>query len=336
MKPFFPKHLCSSLAILVALLVGCQSRDPKVLKRTQFLMGTLVEITLVAHDNKTTAHAIKGAFQEIQRIEKLMSRRLEGSEVWQVNQAAGKSRVVVSSELISVIQAALEVSRLSDGAFDLTVGSLLSLWDRCRKEDRIPSGEEVVASLRLVGYRDLVLDEEKRTLLLRKAGMELTLGGIAKGYAVDRAFRFLRDLGFRDLIVNAGGDLRSGGTKFGTPWVVGIQDPRDGSKLLATISAKDCAVATSGDYERYFMKDGVRYHHILDPSTGFPARRSRSATVLSDESILADALATATFVLGPERGMALIDKRPGTEALIVDSQGKVALSSGMGERISFQ
>ncbi len=336
MKIHSPRRLCFCLTVLLALLAGCQPRGPKVLKRTQFLMGTLVEITLVAQDDQAAADAMSGAFQEIQRIEKLMSRRLEGSEVWQINQAAGENGVVVSPELLSVIQAALQVSHLSEGAFDVTVGSLVSLWGRCWKENRVPSGEELAASRRLVGYRELVVDEQKRTVFLRKAGMELTLGGIAKGYAVDRAFHFLRDLGFRDLIVNAGGDLRSGGTKFGTPWAVGIQDPRDDSKLMATLSVKDCAVATSGDYERYFMKDGVRYHHILDPLTGFPARRSRSATILSDELILADALATTAFVLGPARGMALIEKLPGTEAMIVGSEGNVAVSSGMGKRLSFQ
>lgn len=333
MKTSFPKRLSFGLAIFLALLPGCQPRGPQVLKRTRFIMGTLVEITLVGQDNQATADALRGAFEVMQRIEKLMSRKIEGSDVWRINQSAGEKGVVVSRDLLSVVREALEASHLSGGAFDVTVGSLVGLWDRCRKENRVPTGEEVAVSLRLVGYRDLEIDERKRILFLKKKGMELALGGIAKGYAVDQAFRFLQGLGFKDLIVNAGGDLRTGGAKFGAPWVVGIQDPRNQSKLAATLAVEDCAVATSGDYERYFMKDGIRYHHILDPLTGFPANRCRSVTVLCDELIWADALATATFVLGPDRGMALIEKLPGAEALIIDWKEKVMLSSGMGERI---
>jgi len=299
-------------------------------------MGTLVEITLIARENQATGDAITAAFREMRRIEKVMSRKITESAVWQINQAAGKKPVVASRDLLSVIRVALETSQLSGGAFDITVGSLVELWNRSWRESRVPSRQEVEAALRLVDYRDLEMDEEKRTLFLKKEGMELALGGIAKGYAVDRAFRFLRDRGFRDLIVDAGGDLRTGGTKFDAPWVVGIQDSRDRSKIMARVRLKDCAVATSGDYERYFMKDGLRYHHILNPVTGFPARQCRSVTILCDELIWADALATATFVLGPKRGIALIEELPDAEALIVDGKGKVTLSSGMEGRISLR
>jgi len=330
------KTLCVGLALLPALFAGCQPKGPEILKRTQFIMGTLVEITLVAPQNQTSAEAIRGAFQEMQRIEKLMSRRIEGSDVWRVNQHAGSSKVQVSSDVLSVIGVAQEASRMSDGRFDITVGSLVRLWGTCWKENRVPTEQELTAALRLVDYRDLEIDADNRTLFLRKKKMELTLGGIAKGYAVDQAFQYLQDVGFVDLIVNAGGDLRTGGSKFGAPWTVGIQDPRDESKMAAAVKVTESAVATSGDYERYFTKDGVRYHHILDPRTGFPARQCRSVTVLGDELIWADTLATAVFVLGPVEGMALIEKLPGIEVLIIDGEGTVGLSSGMKERITFQ
>ncbi len=336
MGTLFSNYLAFGLAVLLTFFAGCHSRDPEILKRTQFMMGTLVEITLIAEDNETTAEAISGVFQEIQRIEKIMSRSVEGSDIWHVNQGAGERGVEVSPDAISVIRAAQEISHLSGGAFDITVGSLVSLWDRCRKEDRIPSRRELAEALRLVGYRDLEIREEKRALFLRRKGMELVLGGIAKGYAVDQAVRLLQGLGFRDFIVNAGGDLRTGGTKLGVPWVVGIQDPRDKSKILVRMTAKDSAVATSGDYERYFVKAGIRYHHILDPFTGFPAEKCRSVTVLHRELMWADALATAVFVLGPEKGMALVEELPDAEALIIDSKGEPTASSGMKGKISFQ
>ncbi len=326
--------MCSIIQLI--FWAGCQPKSPGILKRTQYIMGTLVEITLIAPDDTATADAFRGAFQEMQRIERLMSRRIEGSAVWRLNRNAGKKGVTVGSDLLSVIQVALETSDLSDGAFDITVGSLVNLWDRCRQENRLPSQLEVRESLRLVDYRLLEIDERERTLFLRKEGMEIVLGGVAKGYAVDLAVRFLQDSGFRDFIVNAGGDLRTAGTKLGTPWAVGIQDPRDKSRILATIEARDDSVATSGDYERYFMRDGVRYHEILDPSTGFPARKSQSVTVIHDELIWADALATAVFVLGPEKGIPLVEELAGVETLIIDSKGEVRVSSGMEKRIEFQ
>lgn len=336
MKTVFLKYLYFGLTISLTLLAGCQPSGPEILRRTQFIMGTLIEITLIAQDNEATAEAIRGAFEEMQRIEKLMSRRIEGSEVWHVNKRAGKSSAVVGGDLFSVVRVALEISHLSDGAFDITVGSLIRLWDRCRKEGRVPSRQEMTESLDLVGFRDLEIDEQKESLFLKREGMEVVLGGIAKGYAVDQAVRVLQDRGYRNFIVNAGGDLRTEGTKFGAPWVVGIQDPRDKSKMRATMELTESAVATSGDYERFFIVDGVRYHHILDPLTGFPARKCRSVTILHNEVIWADALATATFVLGPERGMALVEKLPDAEVLIIDSSGKATVSSGMRERIELQ
>lgn len=327
--------MCFFLIPLV-LLAGCKPRGPEIVKRTQFVMGTLVEITVVAEDSQATADAITQAFQEMQRVEKLMSRSMEGSEVRRINRAAGERPVEVSRDLFSVVRVAMEVSRLSAGAFDITVGNLVSLWTRCWKENRIPSEQEVAAVLRGVGFGALDIDETNKTLFLKKEGMELTLGGIAKGYAVDRAFCGLQDGGFKNIIVNAGGDLRTGGTKLGAPWVVGIQDPRDKSRIMARLRETDAAVATSGDYERYFMKNGVRYHHILDPRTGFPSTRCRSVTVLCDELIRADSLATAVFVLGPEQGLSLVEKLPTMEALIVDGNGQIVMSSGMEERIRLE
>jgi thiamine biosynthesis lipoprotein len=325
-----------ALGLFLVLTAGCEPRRPRIVKRTQFVMGTLVEISVIGQDNESTADAMTQAFHEMQGIEKRMSRTIEESEVCRVNEAAGKHPVEVSRDLLLVARLARETSHLSEGAFDITVGSLVNLWTRCWKEDRVPTQEEVLGALRWVDYKDLVIDEARSRLFLTGMGMELTLGGIAKGYAVDRAFHVLHDFGVEDLIVNAGGDLRTGGTKFGAPWIVGIRDPRDGSRIMTKMSVTNAAVATSGDYERFFIKNGVRYHHILDPRTGFPARRCRSVTVVCDELVWADALATAVFVLGPVQGLDLVEKRPDTEALIVDGKGQVFVSSGMEKRITLE
>jgi thiamine biosynthesis lipoprotein len=318
------------------LLAGCRSKGPEILKRTQFIMGTLVEITLIAPDDEASAEAVTAAFQEMRRIEWLMSRRIEGSDVWRINHSAGDRGVRVSPDLFAVVRVALETSNLSDGAFDITVGGLVNLWDRCRKENRLPSQQEVTATRRLVGYGSLELDEKERILFLKKEGMQIVLGGLAKGYAVDQAVHILQRRGFKNFIVNAGGDLRTGGTKLGAPWVVGIQDPRDKSRTVATIPTRDSVIATSGDYERYFVKNGIRYHEILNPFTGFPARKSRSVTVTHKELIWADALATAIFVMGPDRGIALVEGLADADVLIIDSNGKSHVSSGMRERIKSQ
>jgi thiamine biosynthesis lipoprotein len=173
------------------------------------------------------------------------------------------------------------------------------------------------------------VDERVSTVELKKKGMRIDLGGIAKGYAVDRAVALLKSRGYQNMIVNAGGDIRVSGRKARGPWVVGIQDPRDRSRILATIDAAETSVATSGDYERYFVKEEKRYHHLLNPFTGFPARQCRSVTILADDSLSADGLATAVFVMGPKRGLHLIEAMEGVEGLIVSSEGKIIQSEGM-------
>lgn len=196
-----------------------------------------------------------------------------------------------------------------------------------------PDIEEVKENLNLVNFRDLKI-QYGGNVSLGKKGMSIDLGGIAKGYAVDRAFELLKGLGYRNLVVNAGGDLRVGGSKMEGPWSIGIQHPRDPEKIMARISLSDTAIATSGDYEKFFIHQGKRYHHILNPKNGFPAEGCQSVTVLHKEGITADALATAIFVLGLEKGYALCQKLEGVECLIVDKEGKVTLSPGLKGRIS--
>jgi thiamine biosynthesis lipoprotein len=303
-------------------------------KYQQILMGTVVEITLVGETEEELSKAALQAFQEIKRIEWLMSQWIESSDISQINRSAGKGWVKVSPETTEVIKAAQKISELSEGGFDVTVGPLVELWRRAREKGIPPSNEEVKRTLKLVNFKDLLVDSEKG-VYLRKEGMSVDLGGIAKGYAVDKAFERLRNLGYKNLIVNAGGDLRAAGSKFDQPWTIGIQHPRESQKIMAKVSISDEAIATSGDYEKFFTHQGNRYHHILNPKDGFPTVGCQSVTVIGKDGMTTDGFATAVFVLGPERGYALCEKLEGVECLIVDKDGRITFSPGLKDRISF-
>jgi len=297
-------------------------------------MGTVVEITLIGENEVAAQKATFQAFQEIKRIEYLMSPWIESSDVSRINQSAGKEWVKVSQETLKVIKEAKEISEFSEGGFDITVGPLTQLWRMAREKGIPPLAEELKQKLDLVDFRNVMVDEEGK-VLLKKEGMAIDLGGIAKGYAVDRAFELLNSLGYKNLIVNAGGDLRVGGSKLDQPWSIGIQDPRASQKMMARVSVSNAAIATSGDYEKFFMYQGKRYHHIFNPKTGFPTEDCQSVTIVCTDGMKADALATAVFVLGPEKGYALCQKLNDVDCLIVDKEGKISLSQGLKDRISF-
>jgi thiamine biosynthesis lipoprotein len=297
-------------------------------------MGTVVEITLMGESEESAQKAALQAFQEIKRIEHLMSPWIESSDVSQMNRSAGKEGVRVSPETIEVIKKAQEVSKLSEGGFDITVGPLVQLWRKASEGGKPPEMEEVKETLNLVNFRNLKTHYGGK-VSLRKKGMTIDLGGIAKGYAVDRAFELLKGLGYRSFLVNAGGDLRVGGSKPDGPWSIGVRHPRGPEKIMARISISNTAVATSGDYETFFIHQGKRYYHILNPRSGFPAEGCQSVTVLHKEAITADALATAIFVLGPEKGYPLCQRLEGVDCLIVDRDGKTVFTQNLKDRLSF-
>jgi thiamine biosynthesis lipoprotein len=318
--------------ILIAHPFSANSSD--LFKYHQVAMGTVIEITLIGDDEGAANKAVLQAFQEIKRIETLMSPWLDSSDVIRINRSAGEGWVKVSPETMEVIKKAQEISKLSEGSFDITVGPLTQLWRMAREKGIPPSTKDVKEKLDLVNFRDVSINREGK-VFLKKKGMAIDLGGIAKGYAVDRAFELLRSLGYKNLIVNAGGDLRVGGTKKDQPWSIGIQDPRVSQKIMAKLLVSDTAVATSGDYEKFFIHQDKRYHHIFNPRTGFPTEGCQSVTVVCKDGITADALATAVFVLGPEKGYALCQRLEGVECLIVDKEGKIKFSPGLKGRISF-
>ncbi len=333
----FRGRLASSLFIFLVIFALCRppfSYSANLFKYQQVAMGTVIELTLIGEDEELAKKASMQAFQEIKRIEYFMSPWVETSDVTRINRSPGKEGAKVSSEIIGVIKRAQEVSKLSEGGFDITMGPLVQLWRKARERVTPPEIEEIKETLNLVNFRNLEIGYGEK-VFLKKKGMSIDLGGIAKGYAIDRAFERLRDLGHRNLIVNAGGDLRVGGSKPEGPWSIGIRHPRDPEKIMARISAADKAIATSGDYQKFFTYQGKRYHHILNPTNGFPAEGCQSVTVLHKEGAMADALATAIFVLGPEKGYSLCQKLDGVDCLIVDEQGKIIFSPGLEGRASF-
>lgn len=321
--------------ILSLFVYPLPSHSANLYKYHQVSLGTTIEITLQGNDEKAAGKAALQAFQEIRRIERLMSPWIETSDVYRINRSLEEEWVAVSPETFTVILKAQNISALSEGAFDITVAPLIRLWRIAREKGAPPPSEETEKLLSLVDFRNISTRSDGK-VLLKKGGTAIDLGGIAKGYAVDRAFDTLRSLAYNNLIVNAGGDLRVGGLKNNQPWSIGIQDPRSSEKVMATILVSDEAVATSGDYEKYFFHQGKRYHHILNPKTGFPAEGCRSVTVLSKDGMTADALATAVFVLGPEKGYSLCKRLEAVQCLIMDRQGRIMLTPGLKDRIALR
>ena len=315
--------------LLIFFLLGC-SKGPRLRGESRFLLGTVVEITVGKESSEKAQRAIKAAFPRIKRIENLMSIYKEGSEVSSLNREAGKSALKVSPEVFEVIKKSLYYSEISEGAFDITVGVLEEAWGFEDKEYRLPPAEELRRDLRLVNYKDILLDEERETIRFRKKGMKIDLGGVAKGYAVEEAIKELRKEGVRKALVNAGGDIQGMGER---EWKIGLKHPLKKGEILTTLKLRNQAVATSGDYEKFFFKEGRRYHHLIDPRTGKPAQGSMSVTILAPGATIADILATAVFVLGPSKGMELIEKLENVEGIIVTSEREIKISSGLKGRI---
>jgi thiamine biosynthesis lipoprotein len=280
--------------------------------------------------------AFDAATAEIVRLEKLMTTWDPQSEVSRVNASAGKAPVLVGAETLAVIRESLRASQLSDGAFDITFETLHGLWKFDEDLDpHPPSPAEVSGRVKYLGFQHVKVDEAKTTVFLDEPHVRIGLGGIAKGYAVDKASKVLTDAGIESFYVQAGGDLYAHGAKpDGSPWLAGVRDPRgpDGD-YFAMMPLVDSAFSTAGDYERAYVVGGRRYHHIIDPHTGYPATASRSVTIWAPTAFLADEIDDAVFILGPEKGLALVESLDGVGAVIVDAHGKVWLSRRLEKRV---
>jgi thiamine biosynthesis lipoprotein len=316
------------------------SRAPERVAVEDKAMGThllLAAYTSDAHDEAALRSMFAKAFAEIKRLEGLMTTWRDDSEVSRINAAAGKARVTVGAETLAVIEKSVWMSERSEGVFDVTFEAMHGLWKFDQDlEEKVPQGVDVEAARKLIDFRRIKIDHDARTVMLERPGMRMSLGGIAKGYAVDAAARVLRGEGLEAFFVRAGGDLFVQGKKpDGAPFHVGVRDPRgrDADDCFAMLPVEDHAFSTAGDYERSFVKDGKRYHHIIDPRTGFPATASRSVTIWAGDAFTADAIDDAVFILGPKKGLELVESLPDTGAVIVDEHNKVWVSQRLKDKV---
>lgn len=327
------------LAMALSLIAAgsCSKDSPGIYRKTKPLMDTLVTVTVVAGSDKKADQAIEKTFSVIERFGDKIDFFKDTSELSSINRNAGVGPVKVSPETLGVIERAIYIARISEGAFDPTIGPEIKMWDFFKKIR--PADDAIRNNLSLVNYRDIVVNRDNATVFLRRKGMLMDLGGIAKGYAADLALADLKKGGISAGIIAAAGEIRAFGFKpDGTPWNIGIKNPRqksDTDELLAKARLSDKAVSTSGDYERFFVEDGKRYHHILNPKTGYPADQCRSVTVISNDGLFADGFATSLFVLGPDRGMKLAMDR-GVDVLIVDKDGVIHTTPGLKKMVTFE
>jgi FAD:protein FMN transferase len=295
--------------------------------QSQAIMGTRCAVELWSEDKVQGEAAIASVFADMHRIDRLMSTWKENTEVSLVNREAAQRPVKISAELFRLLEESVRYSELTDGAFDITYASVGYLYDF--KKGVHPDQKAIDAALPGVNWRHMKLDPKNFTVHFTRPGMRIDLGGIAKGYSVDKGIEILQKEGITRAMINAGGDTRIIGDRFGRPWVVGVRDPDHEGKTFLKLPLTDTAFSTSGDYERYFDEDGKRYHHILDPKTGDSARKVRSVTVIAPTATRTDALTKSVFIMGAEEGIAFINTLPDVDAVAVAPDGKVHYSNGL-------
>jgi thiamine biosynthesis lipoprotein len=313
--------------IILASIFSLSSAHANWFKQQQDIMGTRVSVELW-HANESLARQCSDKiFAEMHRLDAMMSPFQPDSEISLINNNASTETIEVSDEMAEVIDRSLYFSKISNGAFDITFASIGYRYDYRNKVK--PSDQLIESSLPSIDYRHINL--KNNALRFDDAGVRIDLGGIAKGYAVDRAIEIAGQCGISEALISAGGDTRILGRKRGKPWIIGIQHPRKENELALVLPLSDTAISTSGDYERFFIRDGQRIHHIINPSTGKSATASWSATVTGPDAMTTDALSTTIFVLGAIKGIALIETLNNIDAIIIDNQGKVHYSSGLQE-----
>ena len=322
----YMKNILSSTVLLI-LLFYQQASYAEWFKDDRAIMGTAIHVELWHTDKAAAEKNIALVFKEMRRIDALMSPYKKVSELSLINSNASEHPVKIGSELFDLIQKSIIISKLSNGAFDITFSSVGHLYDYRKKLK--PTKKEIRENLKKINYKNIKLNKENKTVFFTQSGTLIDLGGIAKGHAVDSSIKILQQQGITHAMVSAGGDTRIIGDKGGRPWHVGIRHPRDKNKSAVILPLSQTAISTSGDYERYFIKDNLRHHHIIKPTTGDSARELRSVSILTEDSTTADALSTTVFILGLNKGMKLISTLPNTEAIIIDNNGQMHYSTGL-------
>jgi thiamine biosynthesis lipoprotein len=313
------------LWLLILVVPGLLSAE--WISQTDHIMGTRVAVALWHDDPVLGELAVQTVLQEFKRLDEKLSPYKESSELSLLNRLAAEEPIPVSEELYLLLAESQKYAELTEGAFDITFASIGHQYDYRRGKK--PSQESTEQALPLIDYRHLQLTPRKQSVFFLRPGVRIDLGGIAKGYAVDRGIELLRQRGIAHALISAGGDSRLLGDHQGRPWHIGIQAPRNKNAMAAVLPLSDCAISTSGDYERYFEADGIRYHHIISPKTGHSANSVQSVTIIGPNATRTDALSTSIFVLGGEAGMALINRLDDVEAVIIDNQGRMLNSAGL-------
>ena len=322
--------MCRRVFIVFLFLFTTIAFSQVIHKRTVSLLGSPFEISLVAKDTLEANRHIDEAIKEVKRIENLISDWIPTTLISEINKNAGVKPVKVTDELFELLERAIKISKLTDGAFDISYASMDKIWKFDGSMTVMPSPEAIKNSVAKVGYKNIILDKEKHTVFLKLEGMKLGLGGIGQGYIADKIKELLKKNGVVAGLVNVSGDISTWGKQpDGQQWKVGIKNPMNKNKIFATFPLEDTAVETSGNYEKYVTFNGIRYSHILDTRTGYPATGLTSVTVFAKTTELADALATGVFVLGKDVGMDLVNQLPGISCIMVDDKGKIIASKNI-------
>ena len=322
-----PKFMKSAVSVLVLVCLSLAAHAEWVRRITDGIMGTRITVELWADDEHKANEAIDALLDEMRHIDESMSTYKPTSEVSQVNAKAADGPMRISKELFDLLVTAKEYSVITDGAFDITYASVGYLYDF--RERKRPTEQQIESALPAVNYRHVLLDPASSTVRFSQPGVRIDLGGIAKGYAVDRGIEILQARGFTHALVNAGGDSRVIGDRFGKAWIIGIRHPDHPDQVIVRLPLTNTAFSTSGDYERYFDEDGVRYHHIIDPHTGHSASKVRSATVIAPTATRTDGLSKTAFVLGAEEAMRIYNGLGDVDAVLVTPDGRVLYSKGL-------
>lgn len=301
--------------------------NAKWFSHTFDVMGTKAKVEFEWNNEEQAQQLIQAVVDEMNRIDRLMSPYKEQSELSKINRIAHQAPLQITQEMFELLEKSEHFSKLTRGAFDISFSSVGYLYDY--REKIKPNQQQIAELKQAINYRKIILDKAKQTVFFKDSRIKIDLGGIAKGHAVDQCIGILQAAGVTNAYVNAGGDSRLLGRKNNRLWYIGIKHPRNPDKLLVNLPLEEVSLSTSGDYERYFEKDGIRYHHIIDPKTGDSAREVHSATILANDSTTADALSTSIFILGVAQGMELINSMPEVSAIMVNAQGKLFVSQDL-------